>query len=122
MDEVGAELQFLARDELYEKVKPYSMCYKPMGDLKQSILIPQKYFVTMKSIRNANGLAFDHCGFDFLNLESKMSYEDFDDPQKIASIYAPEISAALKDRLSAQHVYVTDYAVCMRRLICFDGD
>lgn len=114
IDEIEATVHFLSPDPLYREVKPYSMRFKPIGDLKQSNLIPEKRLLKIKSIRDAKSeLDFDQCGFDVLPLMSNMAYEDFRDPQKIADVYAPEISAALKRRLRAQHVYVMDYAVCI---------
>ena len=114
INEIEAEVHFLSRDPLYRQVKPYSMRFKPIGDLKQSNLIPEKLSLKIKSIRDAKSkIDFDQCGFDVLPLKSNMAYEDFRDPQKIADTYAPEICAALKRRLRAQHVYVMDYAVCI---------
>lgn len=107
-------MHFHSPDPLYREVKPYSMRFKPVGDLKQSNLIPEKRLLKIKSIRDVIfQVDFDLCGFDVLPLKSNMAYEDFQDPQKIADIYAPEICAALKSRLGAQHVYVMDYAVCI---------
>ncbi|KAK0102664.1 hypothetical protein ONS95_006268 [Cadophora gregata] len=115
INDIEAEVHFLSRDPLYREVKPYSMRFKPIGEVKQTNLLPEKHSIKIRSIREPNlNLTFDKCGFDVIPLQSNMAYEDFRDVQKIAEIYAPEIRAAVKARLKAQHVFVMDYAVRRR--------
>lgn len=107
-----AEIYFLSRDELFQTIKPYSMRFPPQGDFPQSNIKREKHSLEIRTMRNKEScLGFDESGFGIMHLNSKMRYEDFEDPTLISSVYAKEIDQALRRQLNATHVYVINSVV-----------
>lgn len=46
-----------------------------------------------------------------MEMDSAMHYSDFDDEERVKSLYLPEVEAALLKKLDAKHVHVMDFAV-----------
>ncbi|KAI9733661.1 MAG: hypothetical protein M1834_003263 [Cirrosporium novae-zelandiae] len=113
--ELQAAMHFLTRDPLFDSEKPYSMRYPPQGDLPQSNIKREKHLLEIHNMRQRlDDLKFEQCGFGMMNMDSDMSYDDFNDGSKITSVYLQEIGEAMKRTLNAKHVYVIDYAVRRR--------
>lgn len=106
-------MHFLARDRLFDHEKPYSLRFPPEGDLAQTNIKRERHAVTIRNLREKPRSAFDDCGFEVVQTESKMAYEDFADEGKIRSIYLPEVRAILLQKLGARHVHFLDFAVGM---------
>ncbi|OKL58530.1 hypothetical protein UA08_06367 [Talaromyces atroroseus] len=54
---------------------------------------------------------FNECGFQIIQLNSQLSYDEFWDNAKVKQIYIEEVKEALKKELGAKYVHVLDYAV-----------
>ena len=103
---------FLARDARFDDEKPYSMRYPPETDIPQSNFIQDKQQVRLRDMRQyMDKLSFDDCGFQVMDLQSSMSYQDFKDENKVKTVYREEIAANLKSLLGATHVLVLDHVV-----------
>ncbi|MCJ1470975.1 hypothetical protein MMC07_009623 [Pseudocyphellaria aurata] len=114
-ENLQVDMYFLSRDEIYQTIKPYRMCFPPQGDFPQSNITREKHSVDIKTMRDKESrLNFDDCGFGIMHFDSKMRYEDFEDRARINSVYAEEVGQALKSRLKATHVRVLDFAVRRR--------
>ncbi|KAK0117758.1 hypothetical protein ONS95_012084 [Cadophora gregata] len=111
---IHTTLYFLARDELYKTEKPYSLRYRPDGDLPQSNIRRDKFKVTIKDIRKGEAPLLEKKGFQVMHLHSAMQYEDFADDEMIRDVYLPEIQTALLKELDGRHVHVIDFAVRRR--------
>jgi hypothetical protein len=105
-------VHFLARDKLFEIEKPYSLRFPPDGDLPQSNIKREKFRVVVNDLRKGEPPALEQNGFQIMNMESAMRYSDFDDEERIKSLYLPEVEAALLKELGARRVHVMDFAVC----------
>jgi hypothetical protein len=57
-------------------------------------------------------LPYDNCGFKVASLQSRMLYEDYDDPDKVESLHQQEVADCVKDSLKASSVEILDYVVC----------
>jgi hypothetical protein len=110
--DVEASLYFLARDKLFEIEKPYSLRFPPDGDLPQSNIKREKFRVVMNDMRKGEPPTLEQNGFQIMDMESAMRYPDFDDEERIKSLYLPEVESALLKELGARHVHVMDFAVC----------
>ena len=44
-------------------------------------------------------------------LETKMTYGDFDDEDKLTNIYLREVADKLRDELGAKHVHIFEHTV-----------
>jgi hypothetical protein len=112
--DVEANVHFLARDKLFEIEKPYSLRFPPEGDLPQSNIKREKFRVVMNDMRKkGEAPTLQQNGFQIMHMESDMRYADFDDEERIKSLYLPEVESALLKELGARHVHVMDFAVCL---------
>jgi len=105
--------QFLARNPIYEKVKPYSLHRSYVTTLPHDNFINEEvHNVELRDIREeGHGLTFEKNGFTVLDMHSAMSYEDFDNRTKIEEIYCKEVANALLSYMDASAVQVFDFAV-----------
>ncbi|KAL4939105.1 hypothetical protein BDV06DRAFT_225337 [Aspergillus oleicola] len=107
-------MYFLARNDLFAHEKPYSMRYDPGNGIPQANVIRERHELTIRSMRNGGPFLLNESGFQVINLNSSMAYDDFWDHEKIQAIYLEEVKKAMKDNLGAKHVHVLDYAVRRR--------
>ncbi|KAF8856694.1 hypothetical protein BDZ45DRAFT_790027 [Acephala macrosclerotiorum] len=113
-DAVQTDMYFLARDPVFSSVKPYSMRYPPLRGLPQSNIKRDKRRMRIKNMRSCATLpSFEDCGFGLWNFPSKMTYDDFADPSKVASVYLKEVAGGLRSQMGASWVYIMDFAVCV---------
>jgi hypothetical protein len=105
--------QFLARNPIYEKVKPYSLHRSYVTTLPHDNFINEEvHNVALRDIREeGDNLTFEKNGFTVLDMHSAMSYEDFDNQTKIEEIYCKEVADALLAYIDASAVQVFDFAV-----------
>jgi hypothetical protein len=112
---IESSMYYLDRTSLHDVEKPYSMRYLPEG-------IPQSNYKKVKCPMNAKSMRYygvdsfrlNECGFQRIELKTKLSYDDFWDNQKVQEVYIEEVKDALKAELGAKHVHVLDYAVRKR--------
>ncbi|KAL4939104.1 hypothetical protein BDV06DRAFT_225336 [Aspergillus oleicola] len=113
--DIESEIGFLARDFVYQTVKPYSLRFDPDGadDLPRNNHKREKRNVTIKDARPLNP-SIDVNGFCITRLSSSLSYEDYEDSSKIENIYVRELADSLKVFFNARHVRIIDYLVRRR--------
>ncbi|KAJ4142058.1 hypothetical protein NW754_014848 [Fusarium falciforme] len=109
-------MYYLDRTPLYEVEKPYSMRYLPEEGIPQTNYKKVKYPLTARSMRRPDVGPFrlNECGFQLVNLDSKLSYDEFWDNKRVQEVYIEEVKDTLKKQLDAKHVFVLDYAVRKR--------
>lgn len=108
--DVESELGFLARCEIYESVKPYSLRFDPPDSCpRQNIQIETKK-VTIHDARGLQPTIAEH-GFTLTSFPTKMKYQDLQEHSKIVGTYATELKNHLGLSFGAPHVRVIDYAV-----------
>ncbi|KAG8667967.1 hypothetical protein FPOAC1_012809 [Fusarium poae] len=112
---IESSMYYLDRTSLHDVEKPYSMRYLPEG-IPQSNYKKVKYPMNAKSMRcyGVDSFRLNECGFQRIELKTKLSYDDFWDNQKVQEVYIEEVKDALKAELGAKHVHVLDYAVRKR--------
>lgn len=114
--DVEANIHFLSRDEIYKTVKPYTLRYKPPGSLPISNIVRKEERTHIRNMRyHLHTLKYDVCGFRVANLDTKMTYDDFSDPNKIDKTHRPEVEDCVKTCLQASSVKVLDYVVRFSR-------
>lgn len=111
---IESNMYYLESIPLYETEKPYMMRYQPQEDIPQSNF--QKCETPMIAINmqraDVGPFKFDECGFELIELHSKMSFDNFYDNSKIQSVYIQEVREGIKKAMSAKF-WVLDYAVCI---------
>jgi hypothetical protein len=113
--DILATLYYLRRDNLWQYVKPYSLEF-------ETDEIPRSNFKTQKvediPIEDVRGkedkFSFSKKGWAVLEMESAMTYEDFQDSDKIDNIYCHELSLLILEYMKpmmASSVQIFDTAV-----------
>jgi hypothetical protein len=105
-----SKLGFLARDDMYNTVKPYSLRFEPSDGSRRHNLQTEEKPVTIHDARLLNPSLGEN-GFMLTSIPTEMGYADFRDHGKIERVYAPELQAHLKKLFGARHVRVIDYVV-----------
>jgi len=104
---------FLKRNNLYNEEKPYSLRFTPPENFPRSNITLEKHDVTIRNIRpKLKTLSFEKDGLTIMNLESRMSYDDFDNEEKLINIYLREVADSLCAFLGAVHVQIFEHTVC----------
>lgn len=68
--------------------------------------------VVIEDIRGQEqNFSFCNNGFSLINLNGGITYEDFNDTDKIESIYLKNVASKIKSELSAARVQIFDYSV-----------
>ncbi|KAJ4142057.1 hypothetical protein NW754_014847 [Fusarium falciforme] len=108
--EIKGSLNFLAREPLYDTIKPYSLRFDPPDSTPRHNLVLEPKEITIRDARPLNPTIEQH-GFTLTSFPTKMDRRDFEDHVKIERVYAAELEAHLRNLFQAQHVRVIDYAV-----------
>ena len=110
--DIEADIYYLSRSDVYKTVKPYTLRYKPPGSLPITNVVREQKTTIIRNMRqHPEKLQYDKCGFQFANLDTQMTWEDFSDVNKIDQIHRPEIEQCVKEKLQASSVQVLDYVV-----------
>ncbi|KAL4787534.1 hypothetical protein BJX76DRAFT_354023 [Aspergillus varians] len=112
-NDIQGEIGFLARDPVYETVKPYNLRFAPPDDLPRNNLQREKRRVTIKDARDMD-VSIDVNGFCLVRLSTSMTYSDFNHPSQIEGTYARKLAANLEPIFNTRHVRVMDYLVRRR--------
>ncbi|RYP41076.1 hypothetical protein DL767_001237 [Monosporascus sp. MG133] len=105
-----ARMAFLARDELWNHVKPYKLGYEPVGiDLPRTNHKLEVHEVDIHDMRGiSDRVSLDRNGFEVHQLHSKLPYEDFFDSAKVAAVYLKEIQGLVKSVCGAKQALPLD--------------
>ena len=110
--DVLATLYYLANDTVYETEKPYTLEYYSRTIPKSNIRTRTVNDVCIKDLRGKeHEYTFDRNGFAIFEMHSAMCYEDFEDDDKVQSIYCEELGACVLNYLKASSIQMFDYAV-----------
>ncbi|KAF5008550.1 hypothetical protein F66182_15640, partial [Fusarium sp. NRRL 66182] len=108
---IRSSFNFMKQVELYDDVKPYSIDneikrwagHVPRSNYQNSAVEN----VLVKDLRGREAeFTFEKNGFAIIEMESAMTYEDFDDPEKFSGIYLQEVAACLIQYFDARSVHI----------------
>jgi hypothetical protein len=108
---VQGSIYFLSRNSLYNTVKPYTLRYRPTDSLPQTNVERNLHTIQIHDMRHEPNLVYEECGFCVVELNSVMSYDDYDDAEKVESMHQKEVGDAVKRALGAKCVDVVDFVV-----------
>lgn len=108
-------INFIQRDELYLEEKPYLLTYEaPQGFPRTNIKLDERV-VAVEDIRgHENEFTINKNGFTIMQVNTKLSYEDFNDDALVKQVYLKEVAEALKSLLGASRVQVFEHIVRKR--------
>ena len=106
-------VNFIQRDDLYKREKPYIMNYAPEDNFPRSNIHHQLVDnLQIEDIRNNHDeFTLQKNGLTIMNVKSEMAAEDYDFPDKVEKRCLPKIAEAMKTRLGARSVQVYEYVV-----------
>lgn len=117
--DVCAETFFLAKDDLYQTEKLYRL-QEPSDVLSRTNVKPDK--INDLLIRDMRGkeheYTFDKQGFTVLEMESALSYEEFNDPQRVEDVYLEEVGTCLLKYLKGSSIQFFDRVVSSSLSAC----
>jgi hypothetical protein len=113
MPDVQSTIYFLARDDLYKEEKPYSLRYPTEDELPQTNFRLEKHEnITIHDLRGReSSFSYKQNGFTVMHLDSQMTYEDFDNQEKIKSVFIREAGEMLRNVLGASIVQPIEHIV-----------
>ena len=110
--DVTVTAYFLPKNDLYQTVKPYSLDFET-EDVPRSNLTAQKVEdLLIKDLRGPEKeYSFEDNGIAVMNLESTMSYEDWNHQQKVQDVYCQELGVCVLNYLQASSIQIFDAQV-----------
>lgn len=110
-----SNIAFLERDAKHKQEKPYKLQYDPGLDsqIPRTNVVSKHYGpITVHDFRDLEEtITFEKNGFCALDMQSKMSPEDFYDEDKVKRIYYPELQALILEKFKATRVEVLEHLV-----------
>jgi hypothetical protein len=108
-------MNFLSRDDLYQKEKPYLCLFETPEDFpKSNIRLSKCKDLRIEDIRGCNSaVSLDTYGFAIMPLKSKLSYDDFSDAVKVKGQYLHEVAEQLRCFTGASRVQIFEHLVCI---------
>ncbi|QIW95042.1 hypothetical protein AMS68_000560 [Peltaster fructicola] len=117
------DIAYLGHAELYKTVKPYVADYAGEGIARSNLKTEFVRDVCISDLRSKKGtkLGFWKDGFEVLQFNSTMTYDEWSDQETVESKYCAELGASLIAQLGAVAVQAFE-AVVRRRHVTFpDG-
>ena len=113
MGDVRASIYFLARRKLYHTEQPYSLRYTGEEQISRTnIELDRRDDIRVCDIRGREGdYSLERNGFAISRIDSRMHYQDFEDPEQVVSVYCQEVASHLKRLLGARHVQIYEHLV-----------
>lgn len=118
---VYTELLFLKRNEKHASEKPYRLRYDPGGSIPRTNCETHiQNDILVKDIRGTEAkYNLDRNGFQVLSINSKLTPEEFNDREKVKTVYYDELKALLKRDLGAKRVEILEHGVrCILFIVC----
>ena len=110
---VTTSMLFLFRDPRYESEKPYTLRFTPSNHFPRTNLnIESRDNLIINDIRGREGeYTLERNGFTIMPLDSKLSYKDFEDEEKVVDVYLREVADGARSALGAKKVLVLEHIV-----------
>lgn len=117
--DVLTDLVYLKRDERHEHEKPYRLQYEPEEGLPRSNFeIERRKSIQIHDMRGKEDVfTMESNGFEILHLDSKMLPEDFDNEERVKTIYYDELRTLLRKHFKARRVEILEHGVSYRHAL-----
>lgn len=106
-------MNFIDRESVPNDEKPYLMMYQPAHNIRTSNFkwTPVKDVPLHDMRPRMETLSLDKEGFIVAKLESRLSYEELLDAEKLRSVYAEEVRKLVLEKLGARSAYIHECVV-----------
>jgi hypothetical protein len=111
--EVETEFWFLQRADHHQEEKPYKLRYDPGDEIQRTNCTNESVDgIKVYNIRGGeHEFTIEKEGFAVVQLESKLTPEEFYDDDKVKMVYYEELKELLKNRSGATRVEVLEHGV-----------
>lgn len=111
---IRTKAHFLARDDLYKTEKPYSLRFSPPAGFPRQSTKLEEHDIIARDARTLGPLDFTVEGCTVLDIQSSMSYEDYNNTDQIHKIYLNEVAIRLRKFFNASKVQIFEHRVRKR--------
>lgn len=110
--DISTEVYHLQDSPRYASEKPYTMRYQPEAPLASTNVVREKKVVSVTDMRGReDDYRLDKQGFMVSKLATKMTYDDYDSPDKITGVYLKELEGVLSDHFPGSDIDFVTYLV-----------
>ncbi|KAM0441229.1 hypothetical protein ACHAPT_000536 [Fusarium lateritium] len=111
---VQSSLYFLRRDPIYRAEKVYEVRRSHDPELPRTNMQLDKIEdISIDDVRHEQ-CSLDTNGFFLLNVDARMTAQDFEERPKVTKLFLPRLAHAVKSSLGATRVQIFDYALRKR--------
>lgn len=108
-------INFIRNDDFYNEEKPYLLTYEPPGDFPKTNVKLDNRHMKLEDIRGReNEFNVEDNGFAIMKIQTKLSYEDFDNEDLVKRVYLKEVAETLKTFLGASRIQIFEHIVRKR--------
>lgn len=108
----SSSLLYLLEDDLHKETKPYKLYYDPGDALPRSNTTNETRQIFVEDMRaRLDQTSFHKNGFTVINMESRLTPEDFYDSHLVESVYYNELKAVLLEHFGAKRVEIMEHMV-----------
>nr|POE75759.1 hypothetical protein CFP56_67778 [Quercus suber] len=112
---VTSPMYFIAPQQKTSSEKAYQLKYDPPDGFPPTNIVSDEYSPTIEDVRGQeNHFSVDRNGFAILEIEDRLSYNDYGDETKIRQTYFPHVAEAVKKLLGAARVQIFEHVVRKR--------
>lgn len=105
---VTATISFLTLDPLYDGEKPFRFKFQPPSGVAETNVILERCEVPVQDIReHRDEIHIEEQGFNLYSSKTSLAYEEFDDHDKVETIYLKEVAEFLKEQCRASRVQIS---------------
>lgn len=105
-------IDFLGPHDASVLGKPYSLRYEPHTSLPRTNFSSLPSQQTIEDVRGReSALSVHKNGFGLLTLAPQLSYDDFDDTDKVQTIFYKQVAQSVKEALGASRVQIFEHVV-----------
>jgi len=111
---IRTKAHFLAKDDLYKTEKPYSLRFPPPAGFPRQSTKLEEHDIIVRDARSTGTLNFTVEGCTVLDIQTSMSYEDYNNEDRICKIYLNEVATRLRKFFDASKVQIFEHRVRKR--------
>ncbi|KAH8704098.1 hypothetical protein BGW36DRAFT_423624 [Talaromyces proteolyticus] len=107
---VHATLGFLPDEKLFREERPYCLKFEAPKGLRRTNIQAEHRRQIIEDIRGREkDFNLDKNGFALVPFHTKMAYEDFENEDKIVTVYMTEVAAVIQQLVGAFRVQIFEY-------------
>jgi hypothetical protein len=117
--DVHSSIWFLAKDELYATVKPYTLAFTPDSAIPRENITREEKSKNISDIRaHLDEIIFDRNGFMVLEMPEHPEAVDWDSKMSVEKEFYPAVTASIEDAFPGASCIILHHQVCVNLQFC----